>query len=56
MENSMGDAERPRAWRQLWDEDRLLLGRIVFWSVVFWVWTVLHIRSRLKKARAQYGT
>ena len=55
----MEDAERPRArpgaaWRQLWHEDRLLLGRFVFWSVVVGVWTVFHLLWRLRVLRSRF--
>ena len=50
----MENAERPRAWRQLWDEDRLLLARIAFWSILVVTFSVLRGRWLLKGWRARY--
>ena len=54
MENSMGNAERPSAWRQLWEEDRLLLLRIAFWSVLVVTLSVLRGRWLLKGYRHRF--
>jgi hypothetical protein len=52
----MGNAEgRTPLLRQLLDE-RQLVGRVAFWSVVIGVWAALRIRSRIKMWRAQYGS
>jgi hypothetical protein len=54
MENSMGNAERPGAWRQLWDEDRLLLLRLAFWSVLVVTFSVLRGKWLLKGWRHRF--
>jgi hypothetical protein len=50
----MEDAERRRACRQLWDDDRQLLGRIVFWSALVGVWGVLRLLWHLRVLRSRY--
>jgi hypothetical protein len=53
-ENNIGNAERPSAWRQIWDEDRLLLLRIVFWSVLVVTLSVLRGKWLLKGWRHRF--
>jgi hypothetical protein len=54
MENDMGNAERSGAWRQLWDEDRLLLLRIAFWAVLVVTFSVLRGKWLLKGWRHRF--